>query len=69
MKSVVMLFDARKGEFVKEAICTLSPMKAMVSAVMQYKRDFNTQNYPSKLMEYISQMLSKTGFYIIYLMI
>ena len=49
MKSVVMLFDARKGEFVKEAIYTLSPMKAMISAVMQYKGDFNTQNYPSKL--------------------
>ncbi len=49
MKSVVMLFDARKGEFVKEEIYTLSPMKAMISAVMQYKGDFNTQNYPSKL--------------------
>lgn len=49
MKSVVMLFDARKGEFVKEAIYILSPMKAMISAVMQYKGDFNTQNYPSKL--------------------
>ena len=49
MKSVVMLFDARKGEFVNEAIYTLSPMKAMISAVMQYKGDFNTQNYPSKL--------------------
>ena len=49
MKSVVMLFDARKVEFVKEAIYTLSPMKAMISAVMQYKGDFNTQNYPSKL--------------------
>ena len=44
-----MLFDARKGEFVKEAIYTLSPMKAMISAVMQYKGDFNTQNYHSKL--------------------
>ena len=44
MKSVVMLFDARKGEFIKEAIYTLSPMKAMISAVMQYKGDF-----PSKL--------------------
>lgn len=49
MKSVVMLFDARKGEFVKEVIYTLSPMKAIISAVMQYKGDFNTQNYPSKL--------------------
>lgn len=49
MKSVVMLFDARKGEFVKETIYTLSPMEAMISAVMQYKGDFNTQNYPSKL--------------------
>lgn len=49
MKSVVMLFDTRKGEFVKEAIYTLSPMKAMISAVMQYKGDFNTQNYPSEL--------------------
>ena len=49
MKSVVMLFDAREGEFVKEAIYALSPMKAMISAVMQYKGDFNTQNYPSKL--------------------
>ena len=49
MKSVVMLFDARKGEFVKKEIYTLSPMKAMISAVMQYKGDFNTQNYPSKL--------------------
>ena len=29
MKSVVMLFDARKGEFVKEAIYTLSPMKEL----------------------------------------
>lgn len=44
-----MLFDTRKGEFVKEAIYTLSPMKAMISAVMQYKGDFNTQNYPSEL--------------------
>ena len=49
MKSVVMSFDTRKGEFVKEAIYTLSPMKAMISAVMQYKGDFNTQNYPSEL--------------------
>lgn len=49
MKSVVMLFDARKGEFVKETIYTLSPMEAMISAVMQYKGDFNTQNYPSML--------------------
>lgn len=49
MKSIVMLFDARKGEFVKEEIYTLSPKKAMISAVMQYKGNFNTQDYPSKL--------------------
>ena len=44
-----MLFDARKGEFVKEEIYTLSPRKAMINAVMQYKWNFNTQDYPSKL--------------------
>lgn len=49
MKSIVMLFDARKGEFVKEEIYTLSPRKAMISAVMQYKGNFNTQDYSSKL--------------------
>lgn len=49
MKSIVMLFDARKGEFVKEEIYALSPRKAMINAVMQYKGNFNTQDYPSKL--------------------
>ena len=49
MKSVVMLFDGRKGEFVKEIIYTLSPRKALICAAMQYKGNFNTWEYPDDL--------------------
>ena len=51
MKSVVMLFDARKGDFIKEAIYSLPPRKALICAVMQYKGNFNTCKYPDDLEE------------------
>lgn len=49
MKSVVMLFDATKGEFVKEAVYCLPPKKALICAVNQYKGNFNTWEYPNDM--------------------
>lgn len=49
MKSIVMLFDATKGDFVKEALYSLSPKKALITAVMQYKGNMNTWEYPKDL--------------------
>ena len=49
MKSVVMLFDAIKGEFIKEAFYSLPPKKALIAAVMQYKGNTNTWEYPTDL--------------------
>lgn len=49
MKSFVMLFDATKGDFVKEALYTLSPKKALITAVMQYKENMNSEKYPKDL--------------------
>ena len=49
MKSFVMLFDATKGEFVKEALYTLLPKKALITAVMQYKGNMNSEKYPKDL--------------------
>lgn len=49
MKSVVMLFDACQGKFIKEAIYTLPPRKALINAVMQYNGDYNWWNYPKDL--------------------
>ena len=48
-KSVVMLFDANKGEFIKTAFYDLAPKKAMIAAVMQYNGNFNTWEYPKTL--------------------
>ena len=44
-----MLFDATKGDFVKEALYTLSPKKALITAVMQYKGNMNSEKYPKDL--------------------
>ena len=49
MKSWVMLFDARKGDFIWEAMYYLSPKKALINAVMQYKGNMNTWEYPKDL--------------------
>lgn len=49
MKSLVMLFDFEKGDFIKGSLYTLSPKKALICAVMQYKGDYNTANYPADL--------------------
>lgn len=49
MKSIVMLFDAAKGNFVKECIYTLPPKKALICAIKQYHNDFNTFNYPDDI--------------------
>lgn len=49
MKSIVMLYDAVKGEFIKEALYCLPAKKALINAVMQYKGNFNTLEYPQEL--------------------
>lgn len=49
MNSLVMLFDATKGDFVKEVLYTLSPKKALITAVMQYKGNMNSEKYPKDL--------------------
>ena len=49
MNSLVMLFDATKGDFVKEALYTLQPKKALINAVMQYKGNMNSEKYPKDL--------------------
>ena len=51
MTSFVMLFDCYKGDFVKEARYTLSPMEALIAAVEQFKGNFNTMDYPKTLPE------------------
>jgi len=49
MRSFVMLFDANEGEFVKEAVYNLPPKQALINAVMQYRGDYNTENYPKEI--------------------
>lgn len=49
MVSYCMLFDAKKGCFVSEGRYTLSPKKAMIAAVEQYKGNYNTFEYPKEL--------------------
>ena len=49
MKSIVTLFDAKKGMFISEQLYSLPPMKALICAVEQYKGNFNTWDYPDKL--------------------
>ena len=49
MNSLVMLFDAKKGAFVQEAIYSLPPKNALICAVMQYKGNTNTWEYPKDL--------------------
>ena len=49
MNSLVMLFDAKKGDFVQKALYSLPPKKALICAVMQYKGNINTWEYPKDL--------------------
>lgn len=49
MKSLVMLFDARKGEFVKEMLYTLPPKEALIAGMMQHKGNVNTWEYPKDI--------------------
>lgn len=49
MQSIVMFFDTKKGEFTKEILYSLSPQKALISAVMQHKGNYATNTYPKNI--------------------
>lgn len=58
-KSIVTLWDmADNAAIVKEALFFLDPRHALIAAVMQYKGDYNTADYPANLPEiYASKMV------------
>lgn len=49
MVSFVSLFDAKKGEYVKQARYTLSPKDSLIVAIMQYNGNYNTWEYPKEM--------------------
>ena len=49
MKSYVMIFDCKKGDFIEEYLYSLEPKKALIAAVMQLRGNFNTSEYPENI--------------------
>lgn len=48
-RSLVMLFDAEKGDFISEELYDLPPKKALINAIEQYKGNYNTWEYPKEI--------------------